>query len=926
MVIVFALSSSILGPGAPGSDEQIARVSMSGPDFWGVSETFWNITTGTHAPKSFGDMVLEETAYTDSVILDGWLFEMSRANMLGTVATYSPSGPSGRGPDWNLSVEITRPREASAYTANNVTGAGRQALSVYLTDEFDREMAGVRLITGTQENESLELYDPATTSWSKVTEDLRPAFTHDSLSEGYLPDRYVIFYEHANTSDEARVTVWNSGSGVVHSGNVTIPMSSVPDIPRLRFDIDMFTSKYAAYQVMSGWIIDNLVFRSASSRYPVIGPVYEYVEKGEPLWLEIEDLYGNSIADASVEIAGVPAAFNLANLRYEAEVERAVDWDVPFNYTVVSDGVEIKDSVRVTTLMAPADRASIADWWNGWDWVSVFGKDDCQSPLDAYEIYYAYEHPTTSYMQTAITAESEDILPTQSEIALHMPHDYLLWHKKNWTEAEYTADSGHSSLEAFYEFASRWDDPSYVGQGDSYISMANPGNHGSWETVFAEYIRGTRIGGIASNVYLAGNSSLLGSYWLYGPQQNQIPDWGSWDPHSRTDLMDAWRGYDSNTNNTNRWNIVKTIAENGGVFRVYNHGLILDRSFLAWIDDPKANYSYENWKATDGEIASYVYGRQSTDLVVNSSSTPGVWIYDVSRRDPCDAGYWRVPVTVAVDLSEKRLLDIGIESPGWNLSMSQGTLKSLDGKRVMDVGFDIRDDVLYVSYFWNASAKLKVYVLALDNPRISDVPVASAIAWANYTCEIESTAPDNGSSVWQLDTDASWLSIDRYEDSLCVLTGFPLQSGKFYVRLTVSDNNSTGWLNWSIVVTRPKFISGQVMDTDGATLRDVTVMVAVKDGKEIISIKYAVANESGHYSVMFPEVDWRPGCKVVVSTAYNGSIADNSTSVSSYPYQSVDVRFTALVPEYEGIGIVLAVTSVILILAVALIRRRRRAF
>jgi hypothetical protein len=921
---VFVLSSSLLSPWAPESDEQFAHAAYSGPDFWGVSETFWNITTGTHAPAAFGDVVLKQTAYTDSVVLDGWLFEMTRANMQDTVATYSPSGPPGRGPDWNLSVEITRPREASSYEGNNVTGAGRQALIVYLTDELDRVMAGVRLVTGTKVNETIEIYDPPSLSWLTITNDLRPAFTHDSAAEGYLQDRYLVSFEHANMSNETRVTVWNSGSGVLMSRNATILIPNGTALPKLRFDVDVFTAKYFAYQVMSGWMIDNLVFRSASSRYPVIGPVYEYVQKDEPLWLTVRDINGQTITDASVSIEGVPANYNAVDQRYEAEVDRAVDWDLPFNYTVISDGIEIKDIVRVSTLTAPVPRASITHWWNGWDWATVFGKDDCQAPLDAADIYIGYNHPTTSYMQLASSGNSDDVLATQAEIALHMPHDYLLWHKKNWTEAVWTADAGHSSLEAFYTYASRWDNPAYVGVGDSYISMANPGNHGSWETVYAEYLRGTRMGGIASNIYLAGNSSLLGSYWVYGPQQNQIPDWASWEPGGRMDLMDTWRGYDSNTNNTNRWTIAKTIAENGGVFRVYNHGLILDRSFLAWMDYAKTNYSYENWKATDGEITSYIYGRQSTEIVLNSSSTSSTWIYDISRQNPHESGYWNVPVTVAVDLSEKKLLDVGIQSPDWNLSMSQGTLKNLNGKRIMDIGFDIRGDVLYVSYFWNASAKLKVCVFALENPRINAAPIESTIAWADYSCEIESTIPDNGSSVWTLETDASWLSIVQSTDNKCLLAGFPLQSGRFYVKLAVSDENSTGYLNWSIVVTRPKYVSGCVMDTDGTPLSDVIVMMSVVNGKDVISVRYAVANLSGHYSVAFPEIDWKPGYKLVVTAEFNGSVAENTTVISDYPYQSVNVRFSALVPEYEGAAAVAAVTSVILVLALASVRRRFR--
>src|SRR5512138_844896 len=140
--------------------------------------------------------------------------------------------------------------------------------------------------------------------------------------------------------------------------------------------------------------------------------------------------------------------------------------------------------------------------------------------------------------------------------------------------------------------------------------------------------------------------------------------------------------------------MVDRVAEEGGVLRVYGHpgNSMHDAEVLRWIDEPKNNYSFENWKATDGEVASYLYGRWSTDIRYNARlSNPSSWTYDVENKDPAAAGYWRVPITLSIDLGDRTVKDVIVQDGDQILKMSNGTLRDLNSERIMDRGFDLRN-------------------------------------------------------------------------------------------------------------------------------------------------------------------------------------------------------------------------------------------
>ena len=902
------------------------HIAKTGADYWGKSETFWNVSMGTSAPASFNDVVLVQQTYTDSVVLDGWLWEMTKANMDGTVARFSPSGPATRTNDWNISAEITRPREDSAYSARGISvAAGNQSLIIYLTNETGFVLAGLNMTTGSVYGESIGAYDAFNAIWYRVADDIRPAFPNDFESYGYEPDRYVVSFSHQSLSSAVEIVARNTATGVVFKGLYSIPTLEGVDNPQLRFDIRSTVGTVSIYNVAGGWIIDNLMFKSMMSRYPTIGPVYERVAKHDPVWLDVRDIDGDPITDADVSINGTSASYNGVVGRYEANLALPVDWDVSIPFSALVDGMLVNDTLRVSTTPDPDKRVSLPRWWNGWDWVTVLGRDDSSSPLSAPQIFSAFDHPKTSYINAVFAGNSTELLPTQSEIAIHYPHEYQTWGSRFWSDAVTNASAGHSAFENAYWFASRWDDPRYVGKGDSYISLANPGNSGSWEQMFAEYARGTRVMGICSQYFLAGNSSLIGSYWLYGSANTELPSWGSWHPSSKLDMMDMFRGLNTDYGTPSGWATAYLIAQAAGVFRIYNHGVVADPGFLRWICDNKTNMSYENWKATDGEVASYVYGSMSTDVVYNSSSTEDTWMYDVSRRSPYAAGYWNVPVTVALDVTDKNVSDIEIISGTWNLKMSDGSLRDLEGNRTMDVGFDIRGNTLYVSYFWNESSSLRVSIQSLANPRPISLPETSALAWDNYSCIVLSTPPDNGTTTWTLAEAPNWLSIETYNDTACVLTGLPKAKGAYEVSLTISDLNSTEYLNWTITVVRLKFVDGYVRDSGAKPLPNVTVMVAFKFGKDDIrSVKYVDTTASGYYSVTFYESDWSPGDKIEVSSFYDNETALNVTTAGDYPYQEVDLMFAAEVPEFGAVLGAVGVAASFALMACYIIRRRLR--
>jgi hypothetical protein len=125
--------------------------------------------------------------------------------------------------------------------------------------------------------------------------------------------------------------------------------------------------------------------------------------------------------------------------------------------------------------------------------------------------------------------------------------------------------------------------------------------------------------------------------------------------------------------------------------------------------------------------------------------------YDVSRKDPKAAGYWLVPVTISIDLGGRKVLSVDVieRSSHENISME---LQPLEGKRVMDLGYDVRDGRLYVSHFFNASATIVVNLVPVteinhlaDRDPADDSPQSPGPTEAKQTQEL-SAGPGSAQS------------------------------------------------------------------------------------------------------------------------------------------------------------------------------------
>lgn len=686
-------------------------------DRWGTVETFSGAATGTL--NYYHQASFHQTSGTESVVLDGEVWCMMRSNTTGAVLLrYTPSI---QGPGWNISFECYAPQAGDALDP----AAGRQqiGLTAALVDLRGSILAAVDLSYGTPGDNYVRLREVGTGNTTYFSEAMAPSTTIKGSLEGFSPERYLVSFMSMDNRSCLVTVMRTSGTVVGHSvidippswgGAAQLVLSTTSNVLAVK------TSDPSVPWVVDthagAWVVDNLACRGATAPYPLAGPLYEYSAEGAAV--PTDELVAGPYGDASVTIGGKSASFNGTTGRYEADLKLAAGWGREVPYTVDMDGVVVDDTMEMTTVTS-AQNAYISEWWNGWDWVSVFGIDDCAGPDSALNIYKGYQHPLTAYVLASGGSSTQTLTYPYVEIALHCPHDWQYGAVKFWKDAVDQAHDGVDFLKGNYSYASRWDAPANGGKGDTYISMANPGNKATYQMLYALYQAGIRIDGRSSEKEAGapGNHTQLGSWYDPGGYEGSG---AGWYPYRSADLMDADRqlSWDMNRNWSTAFGIVSSVAENHGVLRIYGHPRVNDRAtgasimipdVLHWIDDPKTNYSLENWKATDGEVASYIYGKWSTDLSFDASgSDASTWTYNVSKADATAAGYWNVPVTIAIDLHGRTVKDIVVRDGGRTLTASTGTLHDLQGARIMDSGYDLRNGVLYVSSMWSGESKITV--------------------------------------------------------------------------------------------------------------------------------------------------------------------------------------------------------------------------
>jgi hypothetical protein len=812
--------------------------ALSNSNGWGSAETFDRVPTGTI--DHFNDFVLSPNTRTDTVVLDGRLWIMFRGNDTALVARYSPQVAQNT---WNITFDVFTPRNGASYSALNQT-YGSYGLKIMLVDGNGQNITGIELLAGSLDREGILIYDATSQSWTRESAGILPALSNRTSYQESTPDRYFVSMAR-NSASSVQLTVVHSRAGVIFVKNMEV--NNDPDSPpSLNFYSDATvgfirtTDVHGPYPISGGWMLDNFETRSSGSGFAGVQPNIEVNNRSDPLWLKVADPLGRTISDASVTIAGRQAVFNPSNGRYEVESSLpAVNWAVPTAYSVTMGGLTVEGLVKVTVTPDPC-AAIVTKWWNGWSWATVLARDDCSGPATVLDLYREYDHPLTAYIFTDNPAgNSSMILPTQSEIAKHGPHDYYNWMKKSWEESVLSANQGQQSLRNVYEYASRWDDPAYVGNGDTYISLANPGNTATFQMEYAQYLAGVRIEGISSNHAngAAGNDSLIGA-WGNEP-------WAKWDPMYPIDLMDAARQL--NTDNAISYDRIFAIAREGGLARIYNHGIIKQPDILQWICGDKSDPSLENWKATDGEAASYYYGRMTTDVTaVPQATTSDVQVFEVSRQDAKEAGYWLVPVTIAVpirDASIESIEVVGMEGTLSSQPSSDSVLRNLSGARVMDVGYDIRDGVLYVSAFWNASSELRIHFVPKD-PSILNKPRLALPIYTPYAFNATST-DGPGDIVWTLNTDAPFLSIQWSDRTHCLVAGTPTLPGVYTVGITVSSTVHSSTVNYTLTAWQPPDVDPPVTTISGEVGRWVdhpaSITFTAHDmSSGVMTINYAI--------------------------------------------------------------------------------------
>jgi hypothetical protein len=755
--------------------------AVSAAEVTGSRITFADVPVGTTSSLPF--LELQGNPATDVVVLDAALWVMFRQSDRSPIATYQPDFPMDV---WNISFEAYAPRTGNSYYNMD---PGRFGLDAMISNGNSR--LGVELAVGNATSEGIYLLEGEARTLLRAG--IAPAYPEGNTSDGQRPDRYVVAFQ--KSAGVVTISIINKAIGLA----IVLERPFPAGAPRLEFFSNSVVKLGggASLSVNGGWMVDDLTVRAPDTKYPTLPRLWSTVDINAAVAIDLVDEDGAPI-DASVSIAGHDA--RRSGSSYLANYHRVVDWSVPTPVNVDTGAVRFRDRLLLSTTSS-APGVSIANWWGGWDWVSVFGTDDCSGYNTVATVYQGFDHPLTAYVQSTAGSSSE-ILATQSELAMHMPHDYLSWKRKNWAEAISAASSAHTQMEAAYTFASRWDDPSYVGRGDTYISLANPGSAATYEMMFAQFLEGTRIEGASSNPWdvVPGNYSLYGSWWL-----NNAPWWDSanhsWQPARPIDMMDAQRQYSTDNGNA-PWSTVMEIAARGGLLRVYNHQqsqpmLPSAQALLRWIADPKVEYAYENWKATDGEAASYVYARHTTSVSVNPDMDFG---YDVRRVDPRNAGYWLVPVTVSIDLGGRQVRSVTVVEHTMGGDVAQ-TLEPLQGARVMDVGYDIRDGKLQVSAFYNASATIIIDSISTD-PHITNYPSTSAFTGENYSYLAKSTPSPSGRPLqWSFNNGScAWLHGQVIDGTSYLISGVaPL--GNFTLSLNVNDGFRDDTVNWTLVAS-----------------------------------------------------------------------------------------------------------------------------
>lgn len=316
-----------------------------------------------------------------------------------------------------------------------------------------------------------------------------------------------------------------------------------------------------------------------------------------------------------------------------------------------------------------SENITVAQYWNNDSWVTILGLDDCSNVSDAIDYYNAIgvkNVPTIAYLYN-YNGNVNDLLSSDSEIGLHYPHNWQSTLNESLTNSIKTANQGKEFIDKI-PFASRY---------GKIISMAEPGNTASLALLEAEWsIVGIRIDGMGSNL----DNKFIGAYW---------PN-ASYQPENPFDLMNLCREINLDNVNYNLYSMENYTIANNGVLVFYAHQWFPcnntnNINFMVQLNNTKTQ-----WKSNQGELASYIFGEKSLNIIGNN----------VSRLNPTIEGYWNVPITVNVALHGKTVKDI--------LLNNKSILDDKIDSQIMQCGYSISNDTLHISEYWNTTTEIKV--------------------------------------------------------------------------------------------------------------------------------------------------------------------------------------------------------------------------
>lgn len=114
---------------------------------------------------------------------------------------------------------------------------------------------------------------------------------------------------------------------------------------------------------------------------------------------------------------------------------------------------------------------------------------------------------------------------------------------------------------------------------------------------------------------------------------------------------------------------------------------------------------------------------------------------------------------------------------------------------------------------------------AYERPWIISSPELSDGVGEQYRYVSEALEADLGGNEWEVRTNADWLSESPESDTSCLLSGTPVVQGSYWVNVTISDDNSTDSINYTITVAEGS--GSEIPEFSGTIVPVVSTLAAV---------------------------------------------------------------------------------------------------